>query len=123
MEELIKQYNDLQKQMTKKVCSYLFEQAKPIFDKYPQIETIGWNQWAPYFNDGEACVFSVYTDTIYLNNEDADYIEDNIETADIHDFGSMLENIPTNIMETITEDGRVSIHRDGKITIEYVSHD
>lgn len=31
-----------------------------IFVEYPQLETIAWTQYSPYFNDGEECTFSVH---------------------------------------------------------------
>lgn len=30
-----------------------------IFEKYPDVRAITWTQYTPYFNDGDACVFSV----------------------------------------------------------------
>ena len=32
---------------------------KPIFDFDPSIIAVKWNQFTPYFNDGDPCVFSV----------------------------------------------------------------
>ena len=34
-------------------------QFKSFFDSYPDVKTIHWTQYAPYFNDGDECVFSV----------------------------------------------------------------
>lgn len=36
-----------------------------LFETYPQIETIRWNQYTPYFNDGDVCEFSVNVDPDY----------------------------------------------------------
>lgn len=33
---------------------------KDFFDKHPQVEQIVWTQYAPYFNDGDACIFRVH---------------------------------------------------------------
>lgn len=30
-----------------------------IFDAHPKLESFSWTQYAPHFNDGEACTFSV----------------------------------------------------------------
>jgi hypothetical protein len=35
---------------------------KPIFDEFEKLETIGWKQYAPSFNDGDPCYFSVHND-------------------------------------------------------------
>ena len=34
--------------------------TKEFFDKNPAITMITWNQYTPYFNDGEECVFGVH---------------------------------------------------------------
>ena len=31
---------------------------KEIFDAHPNVAAVRWTQYAPHFNDGEACVFS-----------------------------------------------------------------
>lgn len=36
------------------------EEFKNFFAKHPQVESIVWTQYAPYFNDGDACVFRVH---------------------------------------------------------------
>lgn len=35
---------------------------KAIFDQYPDLEEFSWDQYAPYFNDGDPCEFSVHSD-------------------------------------------------------------
>jgi len=30
--------------------------CKEIFEKHPKVESFGWNQYTPYFNDGDTCV-------------------------------------------------------------------
>lgn len=32
---------------------------KDVFDKFPEIRSIMWTQYTPYFNDGDQCYFSV----------------------------------------------------------------
>lgn len=39
-----------------KACSALF---KTFFSKNPEVTAVGWQQYTPYFNDGDACEFSV----------------------------------------------------------------
>jgi len=43
-----------------------------IFKKYP-IESFGWSQYTPYFNDGDTCAFSSNTDYLKIND---DYVEE-----------------------------------------------
>jgi hypothetical protein len=56
------------------ISSDIFEDFyKYIFDKYPTLESFGWTQYTPYFNDGETCVFYANTDYISVNDE---YVDD-----------------------------------------------
>lgn len=56
------------------ISSDIFENFyKYIFEKYPTLESFGWTQYTPYFNDGETCVFYANTDYISVNDE---YVDD-----------------------------------------------
>ena len=46
--------------------------CKEIFEKHPKVESFGWSQYTPYFNDGDTCTFSVNTDYISINGEHVD---------------------------------------------------
>jgi hypothetical protein len=46
--------------------------TKTIFEEHPKLESFGWSQYTPYFNDGETCTFSANTDYIYINGQPAD---------------------------------------------------
>ena len=37
------------------------EMAKGLFEKHPNLIAVGWTQGTPGFNDGDPCVFSIYT--------------------------------------------------------------
>lgn len=36
--------------------------AQEIFNEHPILKSFSWTQYTPYFNDGDACEFSVHTD-------------------------------------------------------------
>jgi len=47
----------------------------PLFEKHPKIKSISWNQYTPYFNDGDECTFSANLDLDYgmkVNGVDED---------------------------------------------------
>jgi hypothetical protein len=46
--------------------------TKTIFEEHPKLESFGWSQYTPYFNDGETCTFSANIDYIYINGQPAD---------------------------------------------------
>ncbi len=55
------------------LSSGIFEDFyKYIFEKYPTLESFGWTQYTPYFNDGDSTIFSVNTDYISINDEYVD---------------------------------------------------
>jgi len=62
---------------------------KEFFSAFPMVEAIRWNQYTPYFNDGDACVFGVYEASIKLTDVDTDKVdldEDGfIDSYDIED--------------------------------------
>ena len=61
------------KSETLKISQSIFDDFRGhIFDKYSELESFGWTQYTPYFNDGEACIFYANTDYIYINNECAE---------------------------------------------------
>ena len=43
-----------------------------IFDKYSQLESFGWTQYTPYFNDGDSTIFRANTNYIKINDEYSD---------------------------------------------------
>jgi hypothetical protein len=46
--------------------------CREIFEKHPKVESFGWSQYTPYFNDGDTCTFSANTDYISINGEHVD---------------------------------------------------
>ena len=63
----------LKKELHKKSEAAFFEGAKQVIDSCPDLESVSWNQYTPYFNDGDTCVFSANTDYLRVNGE---YAED-----------------------------------------------
>lgn len=49
---------------------------KDLFDKYPEIRSVVWTQYTPYFNDGDTCTFSVHDFDVNLGTDDS--IQDEI---------------------------------------------
>lgn len=71
-EKLQDQINDLQRQMQTKAKVLMHEAFKDFFTKYNSVvDSIYWTQFQPFFNDGEACEFSV-NDVFILLKDDED---------------------------------------------------
>jgi hypothetical protein len=47
--------------------------TKELFNSYPELKSIGWRQYTPYFNDGEACEFRSAHDYPTINGNDENY--------------------------------------------------
>lgn len=55
------EFEKVMKEMRKKGSETLMEVFKAFFQKHGEVvKTIAWRQYAPHFNDGEPCEFSVY---------------------------------------------------------------
>lgn len=87
MNELQMELSDLSKEINEKVAimqkevkalaeKALNESVQKLFDAHPIVNEIFWTQYTPYFNDGEACEFSVNEAYFILEgDEDADDYE------------------------------------------------
>ncbi len=49
--------------------------AAELFAAHPKLDSFGWQQYTPYFNDGDECVFSARTDYPNINGEDSDDLD------------------------------------------------
>ena len=81
------------------------EGCHAIFTKYEALGSFSWNQYTPYFNDGDTCVFSANTDYIKVNGEyaeDSDWISEKIIT-----------NYGTYNRDTKKYEGRVEVPNSG----------
>jgi hypothetical protein len=69
----------MKKEMVEASNKIFTELTKSIFEEYPKVESFGWSQYTPYFNDGDTCTFSVNTDWIYINGipvDDSDWVNE-----------------------------------------------
>jgi len=79
VDAVINEYEELMnktREILKEKMNVLF---KAFFDTYPQVKTIYWSQYTPYFNDGDECVFSVndiYFTTFDWEDVDSPWGED-----------------------------------------------
>lgn len=78
-EERVAQYHKLVEEKGKLVLAHSFQQ---MFSICPELKKIVWNQYTPYFNDGEECVFHVYTRYFFIENSECDEEEEEYEWAE-----------------------------------------
>ena len=69
---------ELNKQVREESQRLLNEGFTEVFAKYPKLLSFSWNQYTPYFNDGDECTFRVNTDSLIPDFTD--------ESAEDHDY-------------------------------------
>jgi len=141
LNEIVKHFNEEKSKIQKQARTLFTEAAKELFEKYPELASFGWEQYAPYFNDGDACVFSVHADYPTINgydtgadrfvdgsygNEDGELTNEQASFIDKvkKPIAALINTLPDDIMQEIFgSDTRVTITQDGKITNDETSHD
>lgn len=58
--------NALQKRMVEDFNALIKASMDAFFEKYPRVRAIAWTQYTPYFNDGDACEFSVHEPAVLV---------------------------------------------------------
>lgn len=83
-----------------------------IFDKYSELESFGWTQYTPYFNDGEACIFYANTDYLIINEQYAEdsnwYSKENVTNwgqwnPTLKTYEGRVEEPNTNYNQTLVD--------------------
>lgn len=57
---------------------------KDIFEKCPSLGAIVWNQYSPYFNDGDECTFDVHEAELFRIGFDDEVIDELEEGDEFH---------------------------------------
>jgi len=142
------EFEAIQKDYREKSQKIFKEGFSAFFEQVPLIKAVSWTQYTPYFNDGEACVFSV-GDVCFLTEKGLeDFIEDGggyaeeyaagdkscyeevyhvgltVEDFDkIKDFKHFLSGIPEDVYEHIFGDHVYVIATKDGFEVEEYSHD
>jgi len=61
----------LKKQHLERSKGMFSEVANKLFEKHTVLESFGWRQYTPYFNDGDECTFSAHTSEPNMNGMDS----------------------------------------------------
>jgi hypothetical protein len=88
IDTFIQEYFDFQNSFRQKAQEKLKQVFSEFWEENPAINVIVWTQYAPYFNDGGACVFSV-NDLLYSNASE----QDDIDQIDAYEYGGENESI------------------------------
>lgn len=79
---LLEAKKDLESEIVEKGKDLFAVASKEIFEKYGDVvQEFGWNQYTPYFNDGEPCVFGAHEAYVLEKGLDPEEHEDLISDA------------------------------------------
>lgn len=75
-EDIIANIDNKAKEFREYSKNQMTEIYKSVFESFPNIAAIVWTQYAPYFNDGEPCEFSVHDVNIVEKSPHFDFDPD-----------------------------------------------
>src|SRR5438128_676663 len=118
---LLAQRDDINKQLADvDFKPVLIAELAPIFEANPKLRSIGWKQFAPGFNDGDPCIFSVHNDadSLLLNGVDGygdryDEDEDEDGTPDEKQLPKKLYVTVADALAKFTEDDYQTMFGEG----------
>ena len=126
------QMQEFQEKMKNEGKQFFLNVSKEVFEQNPTLVKFGWRQYTPYWNDGEACVFSANLDypNILLKDQDEDlYDEESWFTGDDAEYPvwsnviTFLSQFDDNDVELLFGDHVcVSVTKDG-VEVEEYEHD
>lgn len=141
----LKAFEEKRAEMVKTLQVEFPKLLTPLFEKSKLIESVGWRQYTPYFNDGDECIFGVRQDDLQVNGEEQDempwydwrYFSDRYkkeldgnteinpeEMQVVKEFSEVLQSIPEDFYKDLFGDHvEVTVHRDGRIDVEEYDHD
>jgi|ERR1044072_1039248 hypothetical protein len=131
-EETMKAVKEARKEAQKVAAKAINEGFADIFAAHPNVNTLAWPQYTPYFNDGDPCEFGVraYAERIEVNgyseyeqdNEDLDLTEEEFDeiVAKVEDFVNIFDD---DDLQAAYGEGLVIINRDGTTETDYYEHD
>lgn len=148
IDEARKQFVRTMKRLTRPIIE---EMGAEIMRAHPEITSIRWSQYTPYFNDGSPCTFRVYepefsfTESFVASLAELQYekyVCENDEgfyniyssgrgTPEFlkklgdaqNNFNLLLEELEESLEDVFGDHSQVTVKRDGTIQVERCDHD
>lgn len=108
-----------------------------LFNAHPELDSFGWRQYTPYFNDGDTCEFSARTDEPAINGIDGGDIAEGWTYKDevyparnpeliplqkaVEDFLGLFDD--DDFLDLAGDHVEVTVSREGGLTTDDYSHD
>lgn len=149
IDSFLEEYHEFQRSFRERAQEKMKEIFKQFWDENPGVNVITWTQYAPYFADGDPCIFSVNDLTFSNATEEADIDElnwgeydgenENIWSCADYSAKSVAKNVDglnadsvialcsfmsSDPMEDVLEDvfgsdNKIVATRDGFVTTDY----
>lgn len=112
------------------------QEVKAVFEGVPSIGMIKWEQYTPYFNDGDTCEFRVDEPTFIRDSKLEELEEDNdlyswnakdylpaLQTRLIENLAEFMEENEDSLRAYFGDHSQIKILRDGTISVDVYDHD
>jgi hypothetical protein len=101
------------------------ECTKALFEENPTLNSFGWRQYTPYFNDGDECTFSAHIYDPDINEEDGYeiYGENPLNNLKKKVCAVLQKFDSEDFKEMFGDHSRITVTRDGKISSDSYDHD
>ncbi len=134
---LMKEYSVMKRNFMKDAAALLKMEVLTFIKSNPEIEAVRWQQYTPYFNDGEPCTFRVYDAQIRLKNTTKEEMKDddgfrddwNLKNKELQkplkEFNKMLrdDELLDVLEDSFGDHVRVTVTTDNEVTVEDIDHD
>lgn len=112
LKALVNEIKALKKELTQKAKDGLMGCLKELFEQHPEVKTLQFAAYTPYFNDGDECTFRCGAHYATINEDEDEDAEVSNEVADIfHDALAQLDDdtwydiVGDHALVTITPQG------------------
>ena len=124
IEEIQEQMAALQEELKKETLQLLQEGFAEIFQSQPDLDSIAWYQYTPYWNNGDHCRFSLHTDCLFLNDEYAEDMEMPWADEVYQKAYDLLSSITSETFLALFGDhSKVTVYRDEIVIEDYKNHE
>jgi len=119
------EFKKIRQELIERTKAELLSVVCTIMRNSDNVQSVSFTAYAPYFNDGDECVFSVNTDYLEVNGEDADEVDLSERDVDIvSDISEILGMVDDEVYrEMIGNHVRATIYADGSIDVAGYDHD
>lgn len=96
IDEVVSNFSKLANDLQLKMREEIKKVFTSFFEEFPQVKTIHWTQYTPYFNDGDECVFRLgdlrFTKTEHTELVDREHTWGEGDDGLINDWGKIIED-------------------------------